>query len=117
MGEVIHVNFGAEREWEQTRTKTADELVAIGACFGDDEALMRAKADCVYRMLREIVEEIPPVQIDTKVPDNLSTDQLTVVNTAINQAAVKGIEVAMCHSVQVLMSSIEDLCTSKLARQ
>jgi hypothetical protein len=72
MGEVIRVAFGTEREWAQTRDKTVDGLVTIGALFGDDEMLMRAKA------------------------------------------ALRGIEVAMTHSVQVLMSSIYDLCTSKL---
>src|SRR6185312_16656869 len=47
MGEVIHVAFGTEREWEQTHEKTVDGLVTIGSLFGDDESLMRAKADCV----------------------------------------------------------------------
>src|SRR5690242_9178362 len=63
MGEVIHVAFGTEREWQQTREKTVDGLVTIGSLFGDDEKLMRAKADCVYQVLREIVEEVPSVQI------------------------------------------------------
>ncbi len=43
MGEVIHANFGTEREWEQTHDKTVDGLLTIGSLFGDDEALMRAK--------------------------------------------------------------------------
>src|SRR6185503_14402329 len=114
MGEVIHVAFGTEREWEQTRAKTVDGLVAIGTLFGDDERLMRAKADCVYQILREIVEGIPTVQITTRMPENLSEEQLAVLTESIRQAALKGIEVAMTHSVQVLMSSIYDLCTSKL---
>jgi len=114
MGEVIHVAFGTEREWEQTRTKTADGLVSVGSLFGDDEALMRAKADCVYQILREIVEEVPSVQITTRMPENLSAEQLETLTRAIKDAALKGIEIAMTHSVQVLMSSIYDLCTSKL---
>ncbi|HZO21316.1 MAG TPA: hypothetical protein VFB37_02350 [Steroidobacteraceae bacterium] len=114
MGEVIHVAFGTEREWEQTRAKTADGLVSIGSLFGDDEELMRAKADCVYQILREIVEEVPAVQITTKMPENLSAEQLETLTRAIKEAALKGIEIAMTHSVQVLMASIYDLCTSKL---
>lgn len=114
MGQVIHVAFGTEREWEQTHAKTVDGLVAIGTLFGDDEALMRAKADCVYHILRQIVEEVPSVQITTKMPENLSTEQLELLTGAIKEAALKGIEIAMTHSVQVLMSSIYDLCTSKL---
>jgi len=114
MGEVIHANFGTEREWEQTHDKTVDGLLTIGTLFGDDEALMRAKADCVYHILRQIVEEIPSVQITTRMPDNLTEEQLAMLTESIRQAALKGIEVAMTHSVQVLMSSIYDLCTSKL---
>lgn len=114
MGEVIHANFGAEREWEQTRSRTVDGLVTIGAMFGDDEALMRAKADRVCTLLREIVEEVPSLQITTRMPDNLTTEQLDELTAVIKDAALKGIEVAMTHSVCVLMSSIYDLCTSKL---
>ena len=114
MGEVIHVAFGTEREWEQTRTKTVDGLVAIGTLFGDDEMLMRAKADCVYQVLRQIVEDVPSVQITTRMPENLSEEQLDVMTSAIKDAALRGIEIAMTHSVQVLMGSIYDLCTSKL---
>jgi hypothetical protein len=114
MGEVIHVAFGTEREWEQTHDKTVDGLVTIGALFGDDEALMRAKADCVYQILRQIVEEIPSVQITTRMPENLTDEQMMLLTEAIKAAALKGIEVAMTHSVQVIMSSIYDLCTSKL---
>lgn len=114
MGEVIHASFGTEREWEQTHEKTVDGLLAIGTLFGDDEALMRAKADCVYQVLRQIVEDVPSVQITTRVPENLSEEQMAMLTEAIRQAALKGIEVAMTHSVQVLMSSMYDLCTSKL---
>jgi hypothetical protein len=117
MGQVIHANFGTEREWEQTRDKTVDGLVAIGALFGDQASLMRAKADCVYQVLRQIVEDIPSVQITTKMPENLSEEQIRALTEAIRQAAMRGIEVAMTHSVQVLMSSIYDLCTSKLEAQ
>jgi hypothetical protein len=114
MGEVIHVAFGTEREWEQTHEKTVDGLVTIGSLFGDDESLMRAKADCVYHVLREIVEEVPSVQITTKLPENLTPEQLDALTRVIKEAALKGIEIAMTHSVQVLMGSIYDLCTSKL---
>ena len=69
MGQVIHVAFGTEREWEQTHAKTVDGLVAIGTLFGDDEALMRAKADCVYHILRQIVEEpMPAVRPGRRTP-------------------------------------------------
>lgn len=114
MGEVIHVAFGTEREWQQTRERTIDGLVAIGSLFGDDEDLMRAKAECVYTILRQIVEDVPSVQITTKMPENLSVGQLEMLTDAIKEAALKGIEIAMTHSVQTLMASIYDLCTSKL---
>lgn len=116
MGEVIHVAFGTEREWEQTRAKTVEGLVSIGTLFGDDEALMRAKADCVYLILRKIVEEVPTVQITSRLPETLSAEQLEVITEAIKGAALKGIEVAMTHAVHALMGSVYDLCTSKLRR-
>jgi hypothetical protein len=71
----------------------------------------------VYQILRQIVEDIPSVQITTKLPEHLSDDQMRMLTDAIKQAALRGIEVAMTHSVQVLMSSIYDLCTSKLHAQ
>ena len=117
MGQVIHVAFGTEREWEQTRAKTVDGLVTIGTLFGDDESLMRAKADCVYQILRQIVEDVPSVQITTRMPENLSEEQLDLMTGAIKDAALKGIEIAMTHSVQILMASIYDLCTSTLQRR
>lgn len=114
MSNVIHVEFGTEREWEATRRKTIEGLVAIGALFGDNAALMRAKAECVNQILREIVEDVPSIQITTKMPEGLTPEQISVITIAIKDSALKGIEVAMTHSVQVLMSSIYDLCTSKL---
>ena len=117
MGQVIHVAFGTEREWEQTRAKTVDGLVAIGTLFGDDESLMRAKADCVYQILRQIVEDVPSVQITTRMPENLSEEQLDLMTGAITDAALKGIDIALTHSVQILMASIYDLGTSKLQRR
>lgn len=114
MGEVIHVAFGAERMWEQTHAKTADGLVSVGAMFGDDEPLMRAKADVVTRLLREIVEEAPSLQFNTELPGDLTSDQTELVRAAIKHAALKGIQAGMTHSIQALMASIYDLCTSKL---
>ena len=114
MGAVIHANFGTERQWEQTHEKTVDGLITVGALFGDDEALMRAKADCVYYLLRQIVEDISPVQITTRIPENLTAEQLHQFTEAIRRAALRGIEAAMTHSVQALMNSVYDLCTSKL---
>lgn len=116
MGEVIQANFGTEREWEQTHAKILDGLLGLGGAFGDDETLLRAKADCVYHLLREIVEDIPSVQITMGVPGEFSKEQLEVLERAVRNVALKGIEVAMTHSVQALMGSMYDLCTSKLAK-
>ena len=82
--------FGAEREWEQTHTKTVDGLVTIGTLFGDDEALMRAKADRVYQVLREIVEEVPSLQITTRLPENLSDEQLEQMTAALEGCRAEG---------------------------
>lgn len=115
MGEVINVRFGTEREWEITRQKTIAGLVAIGTLFGDDSDLMRAKAECVYGVLRAIVEDVPSVQVTVKMPEGLTDEQQSLVTAAVKESALKGLEIAMTHSVQMLMGSVYDLCTSKLA--
>ncbi len=114
MGEIIHVTFGSEREWQRARAQWADGLTAIGALFGDDERLMRAKADCVYQVLRRIVEDVPAVRIAAKLPDDLPAEQVELLTGAIREAALKGIETSMTHSVKVVVAAIYDLCTSKL---
>jgi hypothetical protein len=63
------------------------------------------------------VEDVPNVQITTKVPDRLPPNQLEHVTKVVKQSALQGIETAMAHSAQVLMNSIYDSCTSKLARR
>jgi len=114
MGQVIKVNFGAQREWEEMHAKTVDGLVGIGARFGDDEKLMRAKADCVYHILRQMVEGVPSLQLTIKLPEGLPPAQVEVVTEALREAAMRGIEVALTHSVQAFMGSMYDLCTSQL---
>ena len=114
MGEVVHVTFGTEREWEHTREKTVDGLVAVGSLVGDDESLMRAKADCIYGMLREMVEKVPALRINTSLPDTLTPPEIDAVTEAVRKAAHTGIEAGVTHCVQVIMAGIYDLCTSKL---
>jgi hypothetical protein len=115
MGQVIKVNFGVEREWEETHAKTVDGLVCIGSLFGDDEKLMRAKAECVSRILRQMVEEVPSLQLSMEMPENLPPAQVELLTEALKEAAFRGIEVALTHSVQAFIGSVYDLCTSKLA--
>lgn len=117
MGEIIRVTFGSEREWERTRAHCAEGLTAVGAMFGDDERLMRAKAECVYRVLRRMVEEVPAVRIVASLPDDLPAGQVELLTGAIREAALKGIEASMNHSVRVVMAAVYDLCTSKLRRR
>lgn len=106
-----------EREWEQTHAKIIDGLLAIGSMFGDDEALMRAKAECIHRVLREIVEDIPAVHVTLRLPEDLDDARhVEMISEAVRLSALKGIEVAMTHSVNVLMSNIYDICTSKLGK-
>jgi hypothetical protein len=114
MGDVIHVPFGTEREWKDTLRKTEDGLVTIGSLFGDPEPLMRAKARAVCQMLRRIVEQVPTFPIAARIPEPLTQEQREFLTSALKEAALKGTEITMTHSVHVLMSSIYDLCTSKL---
>lgn len=114
MGEIIRVAFGTEREWERTRTQWAEGLSAVGALFGDDEDLMRAKADCFYHLLRRMVEEVPAVRIAAHLPQDLPAEQVEFLTGAIREAALKGIEMSLTHSVRAVMAAVYDLCTSKL---
>lgn len=114
MGEIIHLSFGSERDWERTRAQWAECLATIGALFGDDETLMRAKAHCVYQVLRRIVEEVPAVRVAAKVPDDLPAEHLAWLTGAMRDAALQGIEASTGHAVRVLTAAVYDLCTSKL---
>ncbi len=117
MGEIIRIVSGTEREWERARAQWADGLSAIGALFGDDEGLMRAKADCVCQLLRRILEDVPPVRITAHLPHDLPAEHIELLTSAIREAALKGIEVSMTHCVRVLMAAVYDLCTSKLRQR
>lgn len=117
MGELIRVEFRREGRWERARAKAIEGLVEIGALYGDDEALMKAKGECVYRVLRQILEEVPAAQIATELPQDLSDEQRKIVTAAIREAATKGKEIAIVHAVQTLLDSIYDLCTSSLAEE
>ena len=114
MGDVIRVAFGTEREWERTRAQWAEGLSAIGALFGDDEQLMRAKADCVYQVLRQMVEDVPAIRIMAHLPEDLPAEQVELLTGASRDAALKGIETSMTHSVRVGMAAAYDLWTSTL---
>ncbi len=117
MGENIRVTFQSERDWERTRAQWIEDLLAVGALFGDDESLMRAKADCVHQLLRRIVEDIPAIRITAKLPDGVPPEQIPLFSAAVREAALKGIEASMNHSVRLVMAAIFDLCTSKLRRE
>ena len=117
MGEIIRIAASPEPEWERARAQWADGLSAIGALFGDDEGLMRAKADCVCQVLRRILEDVPPVRIRAQLPHDLPAEHIELLTGAIREAALKGIEVSMTHCVQVLMAAVYDLCTSKLRQR
>ena len=114
VGEIIQVTLGPQRDWELARAQWAEGLATVGALFGDDESLMRAKAHCLYRVLRRIVEDVPAVRVSATVPDDLPAEQVSLLTSAMRDAALKGIEASTCHAVRVLTAAIYDLCTSKL---
>lgn len=117
MGEVVHAKFGTEREWQETRARLRDGLVTLGALFGDDPELMQAKADVAYHALRQIVEDLPKLNISSRLPNELTDEGLLVVREELRLAALAGVSIAMEHSVAIMTRSIYDLCTSKLAKR
>ncbi len=115
MSEVIRVRFGEEYEWEETHQKLISDLVATGSLYGDNEALMRAEADCAYEAIRRIVEHVPAVEITVTKPEILSAGQCELITESFRRAAIRSIDAAITHSVEVVTGSLYDLCTSKLA--
>ena len=117
MGENIRVTFQSEHDWERARVQWVEDLLAVGALFGDDESLLRAKANRVHQLLRRIVEDVPAVRITAKLPDGVPPEQIPLFSAAIREAALKAIEASMNHSVRLVMAAVFDLCTSKLRRE
>lgn len=117
MGNIIRVDFGKDRDGERARAQWADGLSAVGELFGDDEALMRAKAERVHQLLRRIVEEIPTVRVTSHLPRDLTPGQVEMLTGALRAAVHKGIEVGIAHSVRVITDAVYDLCTSKLRQR
>jgi hypothetical protein len=114
MGDVVHVNFGTEREWSETLEKLKSCLISVGALFGDDAVLMVRKAEATCAVLRVLVEKVPTLHLTTQLPEDLTPEQLELTTIALKRAALAGIEVMMTHTVATLMQNIHDLCTSKL---
>lgn len=112
--DVIQVVFGTEQEWQQTRAKLIEGLTTIGGLFDDDPTLMQAKAECTYKTLRRIIEDIPFLKVNTRLPAGLLPQQVEIISHAIQDGAYQGIELALSHAVNCMMTSIYDLCTSKL---
>lgn len=114
MGEVSDLTLGDGLPWEEMHERTVDGLVRVGAACGDDEALMRAKADRVCQLLREALEDLPPLQISMTLPPEFTEEQLEIISAAVNKAAAAGMQVAMGHAVETFAEAVYDLCTSKL---
>ena len=68
----------------------------------------------VAQVLTKSAEALPARGTLTPCILDEDPEQLDALTRVIKEAALKGIEIAMTHSVQVLMGSIYDLCTSKL---
>lgn len=117
MDEVSDLAFGEGLQWEEMHEKTVDGLVQVGAACGDDEALMRAKAERVCQLLREALEDLPSLQISMTLPPEFTDEQLEIVSVAVNKAATAGMQVAMGHAVEAFAGAMFDLCTSKLRQR
>lgn len=115
MGEVVHVLFGTERMWDQAHQNMTDVLLRVGALFGDDETLLRAKADRAHALIRSIAEDMPTVDIEFEIPDNLTAAQRELITKAVRAAACRGSETAIVHSIKAVSDALYDLCTSRLA--
>jgi hypothetical protein len=114
MADVADSPFEVSVQWDETSRETIDALVQVGSACGDDEELMRAKADRICQLLREILEDTPSLQITATLPPEFSEAQVELVATAIRRAATAGIQAAAGHAAEALAEAMYDLCTSKL---
>ena len=114
MSEIIVSNLKAEHDWEDTRKTLKEGLSSLGILFDDDPALMHAKAECAYQMLRQIVHSLPKDQITVDIPSDLPAEQIELLTRVFNETASTAIEVTLCHAIQMVMNHVYDLCTSKL---
>ena len=114
MGTVIHVKFGEERQWSLYRDELVNGLVVIGRYYGAPEHLMRAKGDCAVRLLRQMVNEVPNINLAVKIPDGLSPEQTQEIIEATKAAANTAVEHTVWHCVNCVLESLHDLCTTKL---
>jgi hypothetical protein len=114
MSEIIVTNLKPEHDWEDTRQTLKEGLASLGILFDDDPALMHAKAECAYRMLRQIVHDLPKERIAIDIRNDLPAEQIELLTRVFNEAAKTAIQVTLCHAVQTVMNHIYDLCTSKL---
>jgi hypothetical protein len=110
----IEVTFSVESDWEETHRKTTEAIISVGALFGDDPALMRAKAECVNQLLHAIVDKLPNVQFTTRLPGSLTAEQIEQLRPLFSQATVRGMEDTLNHCVHQMLERVLELCTSKL---
>jgi hypothetical protein len=115
VGEVIDVAFGIERDWQATRAKIEQRLLEIGGMYGDGPEIMRVKAEAIFRMLRHMVNGVPPISIQAVLPEDLDPEQMAMVAKAVEQAALKGVETTLTHCVGCFMEDMYDVATSKLS--
>lgn len=116
MGDVLCVNFGAEKVWDSIHQRLTETMLIVGDFYGDnDKELLRAKANCAHAMIRKILEEVPSTDFGVELSDGLSPEQELLMRDSLRTAAFTGIETALRHSVAILANSIYYLCTSMLA--
>ena len=97
------------------RERTARDLIEIGTQFGDDESLMRAKAQCLIDLRRAMVESVPNVHLTAVLSSNLSAAHVNLVTSAIDEVTLMGVQTTLNHVMACIDHCQFDLCTSKLS--
>ena len=98
MKEVTDDPFGSEQEWQEMRDRITHSFIEIGKVFGDDETIMRAKADRFCQMLRGMGDEVPSLEVRSDLSPGFDDKQIEIINAAVREA----------------VTGINDLRTSKL---
>lgn len=101
--------------WKNTQRVMMEGLVTVGALYGDDPNLMRAKAIGACKLLRSITDHVPRRAIRATLAPGLTKTQQRQIVSAIRKARDAGRDAALIHVATELTSVLYELCTSVLA--
>lgn len=115
MSNVIHVKFGEARLADEMREQVTRDLLEAGRLAGDDESLIRAKAERLLALIDKVLDESVPITPKVQIPADLTPRQLEMVNSAMKDTCEQALRAVKRQYIEALMGARVELLTSKLA--